>query len=86
VKLVEDFKKNKVKEYQDKINRLTETGCSDESQAAADQQAIDKINAAAQKILNDMGKALQDINDKYDKDTGHGATEGAILDTSITCP
>jgi len=35
--------------------------------------------------LDRIQKAIDDANAKYDADTGHGATQGATLDTDIVC-
>jgi hypothetical protein len=82
---VNDFKKDKLQGYIDNMKKVTGTGCSDDSQEDADTQAKNSIKASMDIIRNDVIKALQDISDKYDQDTNHGATQGASLDTSITC-
>lgn len=38
---------------------------------------------AATVVLQDIGKALQDESDQYDRATGYGKTQGAVLDTNI---
>lgn len=36
--------------------------------------------------LTRLQTAIDDAGEQYDTDTNHGATQGATLDTSITCP
>ena len=42
-------------------------------------ERCEDMNAAAQKANDRIAKKYQDLNDDYDKKTGHGKTQGAVL-------
>lgn len=52
------------------------------AEAAALEALDDAIDAEAERI----NQAIEQAHDAYDAATNHGATQGAVLDTSIVCP
>lgn len=82
VKIVNDFKQDKTASYTDKLLKISVTGSGD-TQEAATADAIAKLKTEANKNYDDALQELNGLNDKYDADTNHGVTQGAVLNTSI---
>lgn len=73
-----DFKQNGTGKYTAQLLDTTVTGSGD-TQAAANADAIAKLDAEANNIWEEAFGELDTLENQYDTDTGHGPT----LDTSI---
>ena len=82
VQIANDFKQNNTGTYTAQLLATTVTGSGD-TQAAATADAIAKLDDEGNSIGEEASGELDAIEVQYDIDTGHGETQGAVLDTSI---
>ena len=71
------------KAYTTRISNVAASRSSAKSLDDAKQDATVAINSQAAQIRKQMEMDLQTQSDAYDSKTNHGATQGAILNTSI---
>jgi len=64
------------------LTSLNITGIGD-TQDAADADASSQLISEANAVNADAIDNLDDLQDEYDDDNNHGASQGAVLDTSI---
>ncbi len=68
--------------YTPQLTSLNITGIGD-TQDAADADASSQLISEANAVNADAIDNLDDLQDEYDDDNNHGASQGAVLDTSI---